>query len=236
MYKKAIVLLILLLVILSLPVHTDTPGRTYYEIEFQGNNYFRHIIQPGDTLYELSLQFKVDLDTLLELNPDIDPQNLSVGEEIIININDRELDYYITLPFDSLWKFAQIHNLNYRSIAHFNNIDNPDHLLQNEVIRLPENIFTARNKSFKIIDFNSQENHLRISGLARVFEAHVSYTLETESGQILNRGGTTASTAGPHWGSFVIELDDIPEETDFISIFAVSMKDGSRQDELKLRL
>ncbi|MCK8828402.1 LysM peptidoglycan-binding domain-containing protein [Natroniella acetigena] len=238
MQKKRGIIIILLVTFLSIPVQVqaNTLGRAYYEIEISGGNYFRYIIQPGDTLYELSQRFKVDLDTLQELNSEVEPTNLLVGEEVKININDDKLDYYIALPNDSLWKLTQRHNLDLEEIVEYNGFTNPNYILKDEVIRLPEEIFTARNRDIKVIEFESQDNELRVSGLARVFEAHVSYALETEDGQVLKEGGTTASIAGPHWGSFEIELIDIPSEADYLTVFSVSMKDGSRQSEMEYQL
>ncbi|WP_408955802.1 LysM peptidoglycan-binding domain-containing protein [Natroniella sp. ANB-PHB2] len=238
MKQKTVIIIILLMIFLSIPVQAqaDTLGRAYYEIVIQEDNYFRYIIQPGDTLYDLSQYFKVNLDTLQEMNPELEATNLVIGEEVKININDDELDYYITLPDDSLWKLAQRHNLDLEEIIEHNNFANPDQLRQDEVIRLPAEIFVARNKNIKLIEFESEGEQLRVSGLARVFEAHVSYALETEDGQVLKEDGTAATIAGPHWGSFEIELADIPAEADYLAVFSVSMKDGSRQDEIKLEL
>jgi LysM repeat protein len=42
------------------------------------------IVQPGDTLGEISLKTGIDEDTLQMLNPDIDPQTLLEGQRIAL--------------------------------------------------------------------------------------------------------------------------------------------------------
>jgi LysM repeat protein len=42
------------------------------------------VVQSGDTLGEISLKTGIDQDTLLQLNPDIDPQALLEGQRIAL--------------------------------------------------------------------------------------------------------------------------------------------------------
>jgi hypothetical protein len=42
------------------------------------------IVQPGDTLGEISQKTGIDVDTLQTLNPDIDPQTLLEGQRIAL--------------------------------------------------------------------------------------------------------------------------------------------------------
>ncbi len=43
-----------------------------------------HIIRPGDTLYKLAAQFGVTVQDLMRLNPGIDPNDLRVGQRIVV--------------------------------------------------------------------------------------------------------------------------------------------------------
>lgn len=43
-----------------------------------------YIVQSGDTLYNIALRFNVSLDDLIAANPDIDPNILSEGQQIVI--------------------------------------------------------------------------------------------------------------------------------------------------------
>jgi hypothetical protein len=41
-----------------------------------------YTVQPGDTLSGIATESGVDVDRLLQLNPDLDPQNLASGQQI----------------------------------------------------------------------------------------------------------------------------------------------------------
>jgi len=45
---------------------------------------FEHVVQPGDTIYKLSLRYNVSVDSILALNPGVDPKNLQIGSVLII--------------------------------------------------------------------------------------------------------------------------------------------------------
>ncbi|HAF17636.1 MAG: DUF3794 and LysM peptidoglycan-binding domain-containing protein [Thermacetogeniaceae bacterium] len=45
---------------------------------------FEHVVQPGDTIFKLSLRYNVSVDSILALNPGVDPQNLQIGSVLII--------------------------------------------------------------------------------------------------------------------------------------------------------
>lgn len=232
MKKKIGLLLIIGLMLLSFPVQAEIPGRTYFEIE---DYYFYHIIEEGDTFYNLSQEFKVNLNQLQEWNTGLEVNDLQVGEKVKININEK-LDYYIVQPADTLWEICQRHGLELDKVIEINDLDDPDYLLPDEVLLLPEDAVIARNKNIKITEFKQKDRTVNVSGLTRAFEANISYALETENGVILQDGFSTALAAGPYWGSFSIKLTDIPDEADYLAMFGISMKDGSRQDEVKLKL
>ena len=41
-------------------------------------------LQPGDTLWKISRRYNTTVDALIEANPDIDPNNLHIGQKICI--------------------------------------------------------------------------------------------------------------------------------------------------------
>ncbi|HLT55232.1 MAG TPA: LysM domain-containing protein [Bacillota bacterium] len=47
-------------------------------------NHLPIIIQPGDTLYQLSQKYGVTIESILEANPSVDPNYLRVGQRICI--------------------------------------------------------------------------------------------------------------------------------------------------------
>ncbi|MGM0471070.1 MAG: LysM peptidoglycan-binding domain-containing protein [Bacillota bacterium] len=228
-------LIIMLLLFYIVGVEAQTLGRTYYEVTPEHESYLQYIIKPGDTFSHLAAKFNVSVEELRKLNPNLEATKLAVGEDIRIRINDK-LDYYIIQPDDTLWGLSQRHNFNLRRIINYNDLINPDYLQSREVILLPEDIFVAKNEALKLIEFKKRDGKVRISGLARVFEATVNYAIETKDGQTLEDGFTTASSGAPAWGSFVINLSKLSNEADYIVLFSVDMRDGSRQNEIKLQL
>ncbi|MTI49604.1 MAG: LysM peptidoglycan-binding domain-containing protein [Firmicutes bacterium] len=59
--------------------------------------YDRYIIRPGDTLYNIATRYYTTVDRIITANPDINPRNLMIGQEIIvpygIDIVDTNIDY-----------------------------------------------------------------------------------------------------------------------------------------------
>lgn len=53
---------------------------------------FLYKIKRGDTFYQLARRFGTSVDMLLKYNPEIDPQNLQIGQEICIPITAPEPD------------------------------------------------------------------------------------------------------------------------------------------------
>nr|WP_290668624.1 LysM peptidoglycan-binding domain-containing protein [Ardenticatena sp.] len=43
-----------------------------------------YVVQPGDTLYLIAQRFGVSMDAIIQRNPNINPDNLQVGQELII--------------------------------------------------------------------------------------------------------------------------------------------------------
>ncbi len=216
------------LLLFSASADAVVPGHSYIE-----NNYFTHIVEPGDTFYKISRIFNTNISTLKELNPDLDPHRLQIGDKITININ---LDYHEVELGDTLWEISQMYNYKLDDIIAYNRMTNPDLLLPGEVILFPEKSFIADSGSIKIIKFLDWNRSVYVTGLARVFEATINYALETEAGEVLDEGFMTATAGGPAWGEFNILINDIPEKAHYLAIFSISAKDGTRQFEIKLEL
>jgi LysM repeat protein len=45
---------------------------------------FEHVVQSGDTIWKLSIRYRVTVDQILALNPGVDPYNLQIGSVLII--------------------------------------------------------------------------------------------------------------------------------------------------------
>jgi hypothetical protein len=86
------------------------------------------------------------------------------------------------------------------------------------------------------MQFNKTKIGVHISGVARVFEATLNYEVTTKNRQILKKGVTTAAIGAPTWGKFDFEDCHISNKAYCIVIFTTSVRDGNRQNEIKLKL
>src|SRR5512140_775460 len=43
-----------------------------------------YIVQSGDTLYNIALRFNISVDDLIAANPSVNPNNLAIGQELVI--------------------------------------------------------------------------------------------------------------------------------------------------------
>jgi hypothetical protein len=50
----------------------------------------KYIIQEGDTLYDIALRYEVSMDDLIRINKLQDPNNLTVGQELLIPLPSSE--------------------------------------------------------------------------------------------------------------------------------------------------
>lgn len=91
-----------------------------------------------------------------------------------------------------------------------------------------------RSENILVGSFASTGDRILACGLARVFEATVSFELRDEEGRVLGRGYTTAAAGGPDWGYFELKVDNPPEETAQLVLFQESAKDGSPLDQVNL--
>ena len=227
--KVKLVSLIVLLCLLSAFVQAVVPGRTYFDEE---NNSFKYIIKQGDTLYNISRIFKIDLTSLQGLNNNLNPLTLQIGDKVLISKISG--NYHVVESGDTLWGISQKSDLTLKDIIAYNRIENPNYLLPGEVIFLPKII--EENNNIKVMEFEKKHGVVYVSGVARIFEATVNYALETGTGEVLSEGFTTALGGAPEWGKFGLKVTDIPERAQFLVIFSISARDGSRENEIRLEL
>jgi len=107
-------------------------------------------VASGDTLYKIAQAINVDLAILLQANPDIDPENLNIGQNICIPEGAELLPnlkqvpdcpngiYWEIAPGDTLYKIAGQNNTTVRSIIAANPGINPYSLKVGQFICLPQ--------------------------------------------------------------------------------------------------
>lgn len=77
-------------------------------------------------------------------------------------------------------------------------------------------------------------SRIQTAGLARVFEATVSYELLDANGKVLLDGFTTAASGGPDWGFFEVGFDYPATNAASLVLFQASAKDGSKMDTVEV--
>ena len=106
----------------------------------EGNYY---VIRRGDTLYEIARRFNVSLDDLIEANPAIEPENLSIGQVICIPLAvppvacPEGTTPYTLKRGDTLYALARRFNTTVRAILRANPGINPYRLLIGQTICIP---------------------------------------------------------------------------------------------------
>lgn len=67
-------------------------------------NTFSHTIKLGDTLYAISIQYKTTVNAIMRINPNINPNELQVGQIICIPGGGRKIDPIISCDeHENLW-------------------------------------------------------------------------------------------------------------------------------------
>lgn len=81
-------------------------------------------------------------------------------------------------------------------------------------------------------------NRFRVTGEGQIFEASFGWVIE-DGHKELGEGFATTDAGAPAWGKFSFEVKaekERPNSTLHLVLFETSMKDGSRQYELPIRL
>ena len=84
-----------------------------------------HVVSPGDTLWNISNIYGVSVDKLINSNRIPNPNNLVVGQTIVIPYVGS---FYWLEPGDSLYKVSSIYNIPVDDLIKVNNISDPYNL------------------------------------------------------------------------------------------------------------
>ncbi|WP_248927377.1 LysM peptidoglycan-binding domain-containing protein [Paenibacillus hamazuiensis] len=106
-----------------------------------------HIVKKGDTLYELSQKYNVDLEKLIAANPQIaDPNVIDVGMKVKIPTGPKPVeppaDYlykHVVVQGDTLWKLGKAWGIPLADMIAANpHLKNPNILLTGDVVYIPK--------------------------------------------------------------------------------------------------
>ncbi|MGE5582582.1 MAG: LysM peptidoglycan-binding domain-containing protein [Bacillota bacterium] len=134
-----------------------------------------YVIQPGDTLSSIAGKYGVSLTGLTQLNGLPNPEQLVVGQAILIPGPPPGPLQYTVVAGDTLYQLAQIFNTTVTAIARANSITNPD-LIQvgtaltipgwsqmNYIVRPGDSLFIIADRYQTTIDLLVRVNHLTAS-------------------------------------------------------------------------
>ncbi|MEH7085231.1 M14 family metallopeptidase [Neobacillus drentensis] len=96
------------------------------------------VVRQGDSLWHYSQMFQVNLQLINDSNPKIDPNNLSVGQQV--RIPGFIAKEYQIQQGDSLWSIAQQMNLPLKAMELTNPELNPSNLSPGQTIKVPTRI------------------------------------------------------------------------------------------------
>lgn len=108
-----------------------------------------HVVQAGENLYRIGLQYGVSWVVLAEANNITNPNRIVVGQVLTIpgegNGGDTptptpppdEETTYVVQPGDNLYRIGRMYNMNWVEIAEANGIVNPNRILVGQVLTIP---------------------------------------------------------------------------------------------------
>ncbi|HHV08476.1 MAG TPA: protease complex subunit PrcB family protein [Firmicutes bacterium] len=96
---------------------------------------------------------------------------------------------------------------------------------------------TAESKGIKLLAPMQSEKGLTVRGVARVFEATVSWRVTDSRGQAKKDGFVTAAVGGPDWGYFAFEIPTEYQQTGArLQVYEASAKDGAPTNMIEIPL
>lgn len=107
-----------------------------------------HIVQPGENLFRIGLQYGLSWVTLAQSNGITNPNNITVGQTIIIPCDEttppieptpppEEVTTYTVQPGDNLFRIGLKFGVSWVEIAEANGIVNPNEIYTGQVLKIP---------------------------------------------------------------------------------------------------
>lgn len=93
-----------------------------------------HVVGVGDTLWRISQRFGVDVNQIVAANQLTNPNQLVVGQALVIPESAR---YHIIQSGETLWSIAQRYGVTTASLIQENQIDNPALIYVGQRLRIP---------------------------------------------------------------------------------------------------
>ena len=124
---------------------SSTPS-TSSSTSSHSTTYTTYIVQSGDTLYSIALQYNTTVARLVSLNDLTNPNLIYVGEKLIVATSSTDSSStstatsnttYTVQSGDTLWSIAQQYDTTVATLVSLNNLSNPNLIYVGETLIIP---------------------------------------------------------------------------------------------------
>lgn len=131
-------------------------------------SFLKHEVAQGETLYAISRRYHISVETLLEDNPEADPQHLAIGQELLIRktevgrtdddtaraemaeygerLNDatvgEEFRYHVVQPKETIYGLSRLYGLSEEEFVALNGLE--EGLKAGAIVKVPNPDFRSR--------------------------------------------------------------------------------------------
>ena len=133
-----------------------------------------HVVKKGETLWSISNQYMIGINSIIDVNQLENPSQLVVGQAIIIPTPDN---VHIVRPGETLWTISQTYKTTVTALVQENQISNPNLVSVGQVLRIPKP--TIEVNGYLTSVGVSGENTARKLGLSLTYLSMFSYTVNT---------------------------------------------------------
>lgn len=120
---KKLIFLLLVVLAVSIPAVAGNVENT------------QHIVVKGDTLWSLAHKYETDIVTLLDLNPKVTPDNLQVGQKLVVPVEPL-YSYHVVQNGDNVQSLAKQYQVPLQALIEANGIKN-NKVTVGKMIRIP---------------------------------------------------------------------------------------------------
>ena len=126
-------------------IEADETGQTFLAPRADDDRYTIHVVQPGDTLYDLSRLYHTTVAQLSRLNGGSHRTDLSPGQRLIMpKVDETLLKRYIAQAGDTLYGIAQRYDMDLTTLLALNR------LAENHELRAGQALLAPRQKGRKL--------------------------------------------------------------------------------------
>jgi spore germination protein len=129
-----------------------------------------YVVKPGDTLWRIAANNRVSVSRLIEVNGLPNPNQLLIGQSIIIPTEDV---FHTVIAGETLWRIAQTYGTTVESIIKSNQLVNPNNIYPGLTLYIPPRRHTILSGE-------------RLSQIARRYNVSLSELLKVNSIQNVN--------------------------------------------------